>query len=139
MNFQIQNSTGFSVTFQNTTYANGDYVPIETCIGFGGVKYTRNDIDGPNAGRNMNGDMIRDRVATKGKWEVQLTGVVKSTDAQIILNLVQPETFYIKTDLPTGTMKSYKCYTNNIPVTFAMKRPDGSEYFSGVTIPIVEV
>jgi len=138
MNFQIQNSTGFSVNFQNTIYANGDYVPIESVIGFGGIKYTRNDIDGPNAGRSTNGRMIRDRVATKGKWEVQLTGVVKAADARIVMQLVSPETFNIKTDLPTGTMQVYNCYTNNIPVTFSMRRPDGSEYFSGVNLPIVE-
>lgn len=138
MNFQVQNTTGVTVTLQGTSYANGAYVPIEKLIGFGGVKYTRNDIDGPNAGRAMNGLMIRDRVATKGKWDVSLTGQIKSTDAQVVLSLVQPESFNIKTDLPTGTMTVYKVYTNNIPVQFSMLRPDGTEYYSGVSIPFVE-
>lgn len=139
MNFQIQNRTGSAITLQGTTYAVNAYVPIEKLIGFGGVKYTRNDIDGPNAGRAMNGLMIRDRVATKGKWEVSLTGQIKSTDAQVVLALVQPETFNIKTDLPTGVMTVYNCYTNNIPVQFSMLRPDGTEYYSGVSIPFVEM
>ena len=139
MNFQILNVTGNPINFQGTIYNNNSYVPIESVIGLGGIKYTRNDIDGQNAGRNLQGTLIRDRVAIKGKWEVQLTGVVKAQDAQIILTLVQPATFSIKTDLPTGTLTTYNVYTNNIPVQFSMQRPDGSEYYSGVTIPIVEL
>lgn len=139
MNFQILNETGSPVSIQGVTYPNGEYVPIEDLIGFGGVRYTRNDIDGPNSGRATDGHMIRDRVATKGKWEVSLTGAILSTDAQKVLNLVMPEMFYIKTDLPTGAMSIYHVYTNNIPVQFCMLRPDGTEYYSGITIPIVEV
>ena len=116
-----------------------DGTDITDFIKYQGLKVGRHDVDGPNAGRNIAGTMIRDRVATKGKWDVQLTGVVKAQDAQIILTLVQPATFSIKTDLPTGTLTTYNVYTNNIPVQFSMQRPDGSEYYSGVTIPIVEL
>lgn len=139
MQFQIRNDTGATITLNNVSYPNGTYVPIESLIGFGGVKYTRNDIDGANAGRGLNGTMIRDRVATKGKWEISLTSAVKSTDAQIVLSLVQPETFYIKTDMPTGSLAIYHCYTNNIPIQFCMKRPDGTDYYTGVSIPTVEI
>ena len=139
MNFYIQNATGLNVTFQGTTYAPNSFISVSDCIGFGGVKYTRNDIDGPSTGRVLNGGAFRDRVAIKGKWEVSLTGVIKSTDAQIILSLVEPETFAIKTDLPTGVLTTYEVYTNNIPVQFALRRPDGTEYYSGVTIPFVEI
>lgn len=138
MFFQIENTIG-TVSFQGQTYALGSYIPIESCIGFGGVKYTMNAIDGPNAGRALDGHMIRDMIAIKGRWDVQLTGIIKSVDAQVILSLVKPESFHIKTDLPTGTLDMYECYTNNIPVQFALKKPDGTEYYSGVTIPIVEV
>jgi len=140
MNFFIQNATGSSVVFQGTTYGPNEFVPVHSCIGFGGVKYTRNDVDGPGAGRQLlDGKMIRDRRATKGKWEVSLTSVIKSTDAQVILALTYPESFNIKTDLPTGVLTTYNCYTNNIPVQFAMLKPDGTEYYSGVTIPFVEM
>lgn len=139
MNFQILNQTGSSVTLQGVTYLNGEYVPIQKLIGFGGVKYTRNDVDGPNAGRALDGHMIRDRVATKGRWDVTFTGAILSTDAQKVLNLVMPEMFYIKTDLPTGSMNVYHVYSNNFPVQFCIKRPDGTEYYSGITIPFVEI
>ena len=140
MNFQILNVTGAAVVFQGVTYNNNSYVPIESCIGFGGVKYTRNDVDGPGAGRNLlDGTMIRDRRAIKGKWEVSLTGAIKSTDAQVILKLVEPETFSIKTDLPTGALTTYNVYTNNIPVQFAMRTSSGEEYYSGMVLPIVEM
>nr|DAT70870.1 MAG TPA: hypothetical protein [Caudoviricetes sp.] len=43
---------------------------ITPYIANGGLQYTRNDLDGPNAGRALDGTMYRDRVATKDKWTV---------------------------------------------------------------------
>ena len=139
MNFQILNETGSAVTIQNVTYQNGEYVPVEKLIGFGGVKCSRNDVDGPNAGRNMQGDMIRDRVAIKHRWDVTLTGAIRSINAQALFNLTLPVSFYIKTDFPTGSMSVYHVYSNNNPVQFCIKRPDGTEYYSGATLNFIEI
>lgn len=41
---------------------------ITSLIALGGLTYSRNDLDGPNAGRTLSGDMVRDKVASKDKW-----------------------------------------------------------------------
>lgn len=138
MRFEIKNATGKSIKLGNNTYANGSWVDIVPYIGFGGITYTRNDVDGPNAGRALTGMMIRDRVATKAKWEINLLGYIDHALAYAIMELVYPETFYVRTDLPTGVVKQYYVYSNNIPVTYALNAPP-FEYWSGVKIPIVEM
>ena len=47
-----------------------DGVDITPYIAYQGIQYTRNDIDGPNAGRALDGTMYRDRVTVKDKWTI---------------------------------------------------------------------
>ena len=47
-----------------------DGTDITPYIKYQGVKWTRNDIDGPNAGRTLSGLMVRDRVATKIRLDI---------------------------------------------------------------------
>lgn len=138
MTFQIRNATGKTVVLDGVSYINGAWVDITDYIAFGGITYTRNDVDGPNAGRGLDGTMIRDRVATKGKWEISLIGTIDREKAYAIMELVYPETFYIRTDMPSGIIKQHYVYSNNIPVTYAMKQ-GAFEYWQGVKIPIVEM
>lgn len=139
MIFSIKNETGAAVTLGGTSYAVNAYVPIINYISYQGIKYTRNDVDGSNAGRAQNGLMIRDRVAVKGKWEVGIVEAITMTDLQAIMKLAYPQTFHIQTDIPNGINTVFNVYSNNIPVTFCMKKEDGTEYYCGVSIPIVEV
>lgn len=139
MTFEIENATGHSITLKGTTYASGAWVDLTPVIGFRELKFQRNDIDGTNAGRGLDGLMIRDRVATKGKWTIGLPGVCDADTVAAVMELVYPESFSIRTDFPTGTTKVYTCYANNIPVTYSFKTPSGREYFSGISIPIVEM
>lgn len=139
MLFQIKNETGAAITLRGTTYNNGDMVNIVPFIGYQGLTVTRNDVDGPNAGRALNGLMIRDRVATKLKWEVTLLATIREDEARAIYNLVFPETFHITTDFPTGASKTYTVYSNNVPLQFCLNTDRGTAYYTGVQIPIVEV
>ena len=138
MTFEIKNATGKAISLNGTIYVNGEWVDITNYIAFNGITYTRNDVDGPNAGRALDGTMIRDRVATKAKWEISLLGAIDSVIAYTIMELVYPETFFVRTDFPTGSKKQYYCYSNNIPVTYALRR-DLDELWQGVKIPIVEM
>jgi len=55
---------------------------ISDYLALNGLTYTRNDIDGPNAGRALDGTMYRDRVAIKAKYEINcrpLTTAEKNT------------------------------------------------------------
>jgi len=138
MIFEIKNATGKTITLDGTSYANGAWVDIVPYIAFKGITYTRNDVDGPNAGRALSGLMVRDRVATKAKWEIMLLNAIRRDLAYAIMELVYPETFYVRTDMPSGVVTQYYCYSNNIPVTYELYSPQ-MERWSGVKIPIVEM
>ena len=64
-----------------------DGVDITDWVEENGIKWTRNDLDGPNAGRTLTGLMIRDRVAVKIKLQVTCKNLV-GEDLQTLLNLI---------------------------------------------------
>ena len=139
MVYEIRNATGETITLDGVSYPNGTWVNIVPYIAFQNIRYTRNDVDGLNAGRAINGKMIRDRVATKAKWEISLLGVITSDRVQAILKLIYPEVFYVRTDFPSGTITQFEVYSNNVPVEYSMLKPDGTEYYQSVKFPIVEM
>ena len=67
-----------------------DGVDITGYIAAEGVEWSRNDIDGPNAGRNLSGTEIRDRIATKIRMDVTCRPL-SFEEQQTIMNLLYPE------------------------------------------------
>lgn len=111
---------------------------ITPYIKFQGIKYTRNDVDGPNAGRGLDGRMIRDRVATKAKWNIECVPLSES-DMRTLYNLLMPETFTVTTNMINGTNRNYTCYSNNWAMSFLMDRGASGDWYEGISVPIVEV
>lgn len=115
-----------------------DGVNLVPFTAFGGIRWQRADVDGPNAGRMLDGSMIRDRVAVKYRFDVTcrpLTGAELAT----VMQAVEPEYVTVEfTDPMTNTVRSAQFYSNNIPATYAIRRKDGTEYWSGVTFPLIQ-
>lgn len=115
-----------------------DGVDITPYIAFGGLKWQRADVDGPNAGRTLDGTMIRDRRAIKIRWDVTckpLTAQQLST----VLTLIQPEFVTLRYLNPvTNTITTGQFYANNFPVQFSMITKSGVEYWTGLTFPLVQ-
>ncbi len=112
-----------------------DIVPY---IAFQGLKWQRSDIDGPNAGRNMSGDTIRDRIAIKIRWDVTCRPLT-SSELSKILQSIEPEFVTVTyTDPVTNSVKSDQFYSNNFPVSYLIKRPNGTELWGGLTFPLIQ-
>lgn len=108
-------------------------------IAFGGLSWQRADVDGPNAGRMQNGDMIRDRIAIKFRWDVKCRPLTGAELARV-LTAIEPEYVTVEyTDPMTNTVRSGQFYSNNIPASFAMRKADGTEWWQGVTFPLIMV
>lgn len=102
-----------------------------------GIKITIEDLDGPNAGRGLNGLMIRDRVASKMKWEIKCKPLY-SDDAQIILRLIMPQFVTVSTNIdPLYGERSTIFYSNNRPATAAMIY-DSDVLWTGIEFPLIE-
>ena len=69
------------------TVAGIDMIPY---IAYGGLQWQRADVDGEAAGRALNGDMIRDRVAVKIRWDITCRPL-KADELSLILSALNPE------------------------------------------------
>ena len=116
----------------------GQWVSIVPYIKYQGIKYSRNDVDGSNAGRTIsNALMIRDRLATKAKWNIE-TIPITSDIAEMIESLLMPEFFMVRTDYGTpGVSNTYEVYSNNVNRTPVIWRDNGT-YYVTLSFPIVE-
>lgn len=114
-------------------------VDITPYIAFGGLKWSRNDVEAANAGRLQSGEMQRDRVAIKYRFDVTCRPLTATEQAEI-LTLIEPVYISVTyTDPTTNTIKSGLFYSNNIPSTFCIRHPDGTEWWNGLAFPVIEV
>lgn len=114
-------------------------VDITPYIAFGGIKWSRNDVDGANAGRMQDGEMKRDRISTKYRWDITCRPL-KAEEQATILQLIQPEYITVMyTDPLTNSVTSGRYYSNNFPSTYCILRTDGTEYWTGLTFPVIQV
>ena len=114
------------------------WVDITPWIAWQGLTFSRNDVDAPNAGRDMSGYMHRGRVGVKEKMNVttvQLTRAQSST----LQTLLYPETIQVRvTPYPrTNTSHTMSMYTNNVKTTYVIHRENGEDLQS-LTFPLIE-
>lgn len=114
---------------------NTDIVPY---IANQGIKWQRNDIEAADAGRTMDGLMHRGRVSTKIRLDITCKPLT-SSELSTILNLIYPEYISVTYDDPMQGRVTKRMYSNNNPASYLIKHPNGIEYWSGVTFPLIEV
>ena len=106
-------------------------------IAYGGLKWSRNDIDAPNTGRAMGGRMYRGTVATKIRLDVTCR-LLKADELRIVLNAILPEYVTVNYDDPMYGNITKTMYSNNNPAVYQLHKNDGREFWSGVTFPLIE-
>lgn len=129
-----------------------DGTDITHLIAHNGVKWQRNDVDGPSTGRTISGLMVRDRVATKIRLDITCRPM-KITELRPLLNLLLPVFVQVTYDDPMYGVVTKTMYANNNPAEFLMaKKPKpgdcwwichddelpAEEYWYNITFPLVE-
>lgn len=115
-----------------------DGVDITPYIAFQGLKWQREDTDGPGAGRDLTGDLRRNRIATKRRLDVTCKPLT-APEASKVLTLVMPEWVTVRYyDVQMGQEVTKTMYSNNNPASYCIKKPDGTEYWDGITFPLIE-
>ena len=112
-------------------------VDITPFIASGGIKWTRSDIDAPNTGRTMDGTMMRGRITTKIRLDITCIPLVAS-DLSTVLNAIYPEFVTVRYSDPMYGTRIVTMYSNNNPASYLMKKPNGDEYWTGITFPLIE-
>lgn len=94
-----------------------DNVDFSDVLAEGGLVWTRNDLDADGTGRDLNGDLIRKRVASKVTLKVQTLPLMTSR-ISALLTAIYPESFSVTyTDPQAGTQATKTMYANNVPAT----------------------
>lgn len=106
-------------------------------IARGGVKWTRADVESPNAGRTLDGVLHRGRVGTKIRLDITCRPL-RSWETSILLNLILPEYVEVTYDDPMYGRVVKRMYSNNNPASYCMSAPD-AEWWNGITFPLIEV
>ena len=115
----------------------GAYTDLSQYIAFGGLKWSRNDIDDSTAGRDQAGLLHRARVAIKVRLDVTCRPLEES-EATTVLQAILPEWLDVQYfDPQSGAVVTKKMYSNNIPATFLIRQGTTNRW-TGVAFPLVE-
>lgn len=114
------------------------WVDITPYIAFGGLTFSRNDVDAPNAGRDMTGLMHRGRVGVKEKMNINTIPLTKAQSSSI-QQLLYPETIEVRvTPYPrTNAAQILSMYSNNVKVTYLIHYINGEDMQS-LSFPLIE-
>lgn len=123
------------MTFDVYDTLNNRWVDLTPYFKYQGFEGSRNDVDGPAAGRVLEqAKMFRDRLATKYKFTVTSIPLPNST-ALVIERLLMPEFFQVRTDYYSTTVQSYTVYSNNVVKAYVIYK--GYDMVK-LSFPIVE-
>ena len=115
-----------------------EWVDITPYIAYQGLTFSRNDVDSPNAGRDMSGYMHRGRVASKEKMNIQTVQLTRAQSSKL-QTLLFPETIQVRvTPYPrTNTTAILYMYSNNVKTTYVIHRQNGEDLQS-LSFPLIE-
>ena len=110
---------------------------ITDFIAFQGVKWQRSDVDGPNAGRNMAGNMIRDRRGTAIRLDITCRPLRKS-EHELLMSLLEPEFVSVSYEDPMFGQVSSVMYSNNHSSGYCIKWKNGEEWWHNISFPLID-
>lgn len=115
-----------------------DGVDIVPYIKYGGLKWQRSDVDSTKTTRALDGTLERVRVAVKRRLDIDCRPLT-SAEAKIVLDAIMPVWVTVEYyDPQNGAVVTRTMYSNNNPATYAMKRPNGTEWWDGISFPLIE-
>lgn len=122
--------------YNNTT---SQWVDITPLIAWQGLTFSRNDVDAPDAGRDMSGLMHRGRVAVKEKININTVQLTRA-QSSMLQTLLYPQSFSVRvTPYPrTNMAHTMTMYTNNVKTTYVIHRANGEDLQS-LSFPLIEL
>ena len=114
------------------------WVDITPWIAWQGLSFSRNDVDAPNAGRDMSGYMHRGRVAVKEKMNINTVPLTRSQSSRL-QTLLYPETILVRvTPYPrTNAAQTLNMYSNNVKTSYVIHKESGED-LETLSFPLIE-
>ena len=114
-------------------------VDMTPYIAHGGLKWSRNDVEAASAGRTQQGDMQRDRLSIKYRFDVTCRPLTADEQATVLSTIEPVYITLTYTDPTTNSVRTGQFYSNNIPSTFCIIDRRGVEWWTGLAFPVIEV
>ena len=116
------------MTVEIYDYSSGSWVNITPWIKYQGLTFSRNDVDAPDAGRDMSGYMHRGRVASKEKMNISTVQLTRAQSARL-QSLLFPETILVRVNpYPrTNDSQTFYMYSNNVSTQYVIHRENGED------------
>lgn len=114
-----------------------DGTDITDMIKFGGVSWSSNSVDAPNAGRSLDGIMHRKLIGFKNKFEVQcvpLTTVQMNT----LNTLLAKEWLSVRVVTNSGSVTRTMYPGATVKASFLILRDSGLELWDGFSFSLIE-
>lgn len=121
--------------YNTSTSSWEDITPL---IAWQGLTFSRNDVDAPDAGRDMSGLMHRGRVAIKEKMNISTVPLTRAQSAKL-QTLLLPETVRVRVNPYPRTNSQYVMYmySNNVKTTYVIHRENGED-LQTLSFPLIE-
>ena len=126
------------MTVEIYDYSSGSWVNITPWIKYQGLTFSRNDVDAPDAGRDMSGTMHRGRVASKEKMNISTVQLTRTQSARL-QSLLFPETILVRVNpYPrTNSSQIFYMYSNNVNTQYVIHRESGED-LQELSFPLIE-
>lgn len=113
-----------------------DIVPF---IEENGITWTPNGIDGPDAGRVLDGDMERDLLCYKADGQISCVWMTKEQTLELYRHIM-PEFVTVRTDTIQWIdgVVTKRMYSNAAPATLGEEYTDGTKIYQDIQFPLVE-
>ena len=114
-----------------------DNVDFSDLVEEGGLTWERNDLDAEGTGRDLNGDMLRDRTTTKVTLKVT-TIPLTTEEISLLLQAIYPQTHkVIYTDPQEGGAVEKTFYVAKCPATCQRQYGD-TQLWDGINFSHIE-
>ena len=126
------------MTIEIYDYSNNSWADITPWIKYQGVTFSRNDIDSPDAGRDMSGTLHRGRVASKEKMNITTIPITRSQSSRL-QTLLFPETVMVRVNpYPrTNNSQTFYMYSNNVKTQYLQHTENGDDLHE-LSFPLIE-
>lgn len=103
------------------------------------LRITKNDVDAPGSGRDLNGTMMRSRVATKAKLECECRKLVDE-EVTTVSSAIAPQTVYVSyLDPYFGQRNNVEFYCSEFGSSVWRSDEGGKTYWEGIAFNLIEV
>lgn len=102
------------------------------------LKWNISDLDAENSGRNQNGDLFRDRVASKRKLECSWLPMNSKDMSKLLAAVSDPFFELTYPDAQDGEDRTITCYVGDRSAPILRPNADGTWLWGSISINFVE-